>query len=277
MNILKEVYFEIICLLLFMSSIESGSFTPEDAAFAFQRCRNISNANTDLKEMWAFWKFPDKKETHCYVKCFLEKLGLIDLVSRGLDANKIFQQIDENDLSTEESDFWDILEVDLSGTCKSYYTKWMQMNERFPHIFRKAFYGSEKDIKYFYQANPYGAKRRGMTAIDFCISSSQTENDNDYNAPSEPQCYWECVFIHFRYFDAYGRVDRNEVVSSFKDYDGNVASSNLEDINACVHQSNEEYSLGWCQVANALYNCLISRIHYSSEVFTKRNTWTASY
>lgn len=109
MNILKEVYLEIICLLLFMSStevlleepesrvyqdfnknlfiVQSGSFTPEDAAFAFQRCRNISNANTDLKEMWAFWKFPDKKETHCYVKCFLEKLGLIDLVSRGLDVS----------------------------------------------------------------------------------------------------------------------------------------------------------------------------------------------
>lgn len=108
------------------------------------------------------------------IYCTIDNISLFTI----LQANKIFQQIDENDLSTEESDFWDILEVELSGTCKSYYTKWMQMNERFPHIFRKAFYGSEKDIKYFYQANVcemFLNKGRHLILIRSTLISSHME------------------------------------------------------------------------------------------------------
>lgn len=244
-------------------STTSAILTPGDIDFASKRCQNISTNDLSLRMKWSSWEFPNNHQTYCYIKCFLYKSGLINLESRGLDVDKIATIVIDHGIGSDESsefldDIYGNFSQPLSGTCESYYHEWMELYEKYKNFIERIFFVRLSDKKSFYKKNKEMArgeavfeKYYGLSALNYCKLMKKRKLDF---------CYLECVFKHLHYFDAYGRVDKTEVVQSFHEA-LKYEVSDLEKIEFCVHTSNQLYNLGLCQVSKQLHRCLSAEIN----------------
>ncbi|XP_055850961.1 uncharacterized protein LOC129915444 [Episyrphus balteatus] len=221
--------------------------------------------------------FPDNHETHCYVKCLLNKLGLINLKYRGLDGNKFIQPLESQDMEISEECFSHLEDI-LSGTCESYYRKWMNLRTSCKEFFYISLFEDPREVEKFNSENITQSKKLGETATEFCskglacsesreLTSEQTLGDDML---SVFKCELACIFRHIRYFDVYGRVDKNEIFRSFEEASSN-SKSNIQIVSKCVHRANSLYPFGPCQMAYELYQCFMKKVKNFKEIYAQRD------
>lgn len=63
----------------------------DDAVRAFEECREDNHVPDDIYEKFLNYDFPAHRNTACYVKCFVEKMGLFS-ERRGFDEKAIIAQ-----------------------------------------------------------------------------------------------------------------------------------------------------------------------------------------
>ncbi|XP_055907715.1 uncharacterized protein LOC129942694 [Eupeodes corollae] len=256
---------------------EIDGLTPEDVRFATLRCQNDSTDDPAMRLQWSLRMFPDNHETHCYVKCLLSKLGLINLEYRGLDGQKFIQPLENQDIDISDECF-SHLDDKLSGTCESYYRKWMDMRAACKEFFYISLFEDPREVDKFNKMNVTQSKNFGETASEFCskditlsesreLTSEQTLGDDIL---SIFKCELACIFRHIRYFDIYGRIDKNEIIRSFKEANSD-SKANLQVISKCAHRSNSLYPFGPCQMAYELYQCFIKKVKNFKEIYAQRD------
>nr|ALZ41680.1 odorant binding protein 18 [Liriomyza sativae] len=261
---------------------------PDDVRFAKRRCEEeFARNNTFLLEKWRKHEYPDQRETHCFIKCYLRRLGLVNLLTRGLDNDKLYQLWENIDLETSENCLANLeLEFDLNDLCVSYYKKWLRLRQKCEQEVQKLFYelGPNYEYPMKYQLP---SKAFEMSAIEFCESLDTMEKNTvaemtqSVNVESEQfQCKFGCIYKRFHYFDAYDRLDESEIIRSFLEV-ANISESNLLAIKHCIHQAQMLYTgleRGYCNMAYVLHKCLTNRFGKQFKIVTiNRNKLSKQY
>ncbi|XP_061402188.1 uncharacterized protein LOC133338019 isoform X1 [Musca vetustissima] len=93
--------FQIVCLFLCglaLQAFAAAKFevrTPEDALKAHEECREEYNVPDEIYEQYLQYNFPDHKRTKCYIKCWVEKMGIFS-EKKGFDEKAIYKQYTQN-------------------------------------------------------------------------------------------------------------------------------------------------------------------------------------
>ncbi|KAM7360132.1 general odorant-binding protein 99a-like [Cochliomyia hominivorax] len=83
-----------VTLILVTLTLVSAKFqirSSEDALQAHAECREEYNIPDEIYEQYTNYEFPDHKRTKCYVKCWVEKMGLFK-ERKGYDEEAIVAQ-----------------------------------------------------------------------------------------------------------------------------------------------------------------------------------------
>lgn len=83
----------------------SGKFeirTHDDAVKAHEECREDNYVPDDIYEKFLNYDFPAHRRTSCYVKCFVEKMGLFS-ERKGFDEKSIIAQFTYKNFKDAES------------------------------------------------------------------------------------------------------------------------------------------------------------------------------
>ncbi|KAL7729415.1 hypothetical protein ACLKA6_008978 [Drosophila palustris] len=76
--------------------------THDDAVQAHEECREANHVPDDIYEKFLNYEFPDHRRTKCYVKCFVEKMGLFT-ERKGFIENAIIAQFTTNNFHNLEA------------------------------------------------------------------------------------------------------------------------------------------------------------------------------
>ncbi|TDG48237.1 hypothetical protein AWZ03_005412 [Drosophila navojoa] len=76
--------------------------THEDAVQAHEECQEKYNVPEDIYEQYLNYVFPEHRRTACYVKCFVEKMGLFD-EKKGFNEKAIVAQFTAQNFKDLES------------------------------------------------------------------------------------------------------------------------------------------------------------------------------
>ncbi|XP_058974496.1 uncharacterized protein LOC101897820 [Musca domestica] len=247
MNIYKLMFFQIIILISAkascgdtdydaFSNISKDFSLPESLKrFARMRClQTYPQAD--------FHNFTNTHDTQCFLQCFLYKLGLMNLSTRGLDSNKFLDLWDDIDEAFEEK-CMDKFKFDepLSGNCADTYHKLMEYRSHCLELFEFTF-GQNSTWN-----SKEPSKSIGQSASEFCDSIEEgvetvTENSQspEISFLGHYKSKLECLFQNYHYLDGYGRIDESEIILSYEE-----AQANSEDrrqvIKMCVHHANGNY------------------------------------
>ncbi|XP_011191566.2 general odorant-binding protein 99a isoform X1 [Zeugodacus cucurbitae] len=83
-----------LILLLACVALVAGKFqirTAQDALAAHEACHDEFRIPEDIYEKYLNYEFPPHKRTNCYVKCFVERMGLFT-EEKGFDEKAIIAQ-----------------------------------------------------------------------------------------------------------------------------------------------------------------------------------------
>ncbi|KAH8383649.1 hypothetical protein KR009_009828, partial [Drosophila setifemur] len=80
-----------ILVLFFQTVAKFQVRTRDDAERAFEECREDFPVPDDIFEKFLNYEFPAHRQTNCFVKCFVEKLGLFT-DSRGYNEKFMIAQ-----------------------------------------------------------------------------------------------------------------------------------------------------------------------------------------
>ncbi|TMW47418.1 hypothetical protein DOY81_007503, partial [Sarcophaga bullata] len=83
-----------VALILIALALVSAKYeikTKEDALEAHEVCRDEYNVPEDIYEKFMNYEFPDHKRTKCYVKCWVEKIGIFT-EKKGFNEQSIISQ-----------------------------------------------------------------------------------------------------------------------------------------------------------------------------------------
>ncbi|KAL5285372.1 Obp83g family protein [Megaselia abdita] len=206
--------------------------TPDDVRHANQYCYKTSDLNYQLNGN----KSADNKDTHCFVKCFLKRTGLINLTTLGVDEKKFNHQ------NQKSSGNYVRFQKTLDGSCKPYYNEWIQAIQGEGRLWiSSSFYFDKKDEEDFNMKYPFITKPIGSSAFDICLKRKFLENID----------FILCLFSYLRFFDAYGRIDRHEIMKTF-----NKCSKNGSKLQKCIHHGNSYFNRGPETMASKLRSCL---------------------
>ncbi|KAM7361441.1 general odorant-binding protein 99a-like [Cochliomyia hominivorax] len=84
-----QVVFIVVTLTLVSAKFELRS--KEDALAAHEECREEYNVPDEIYEKFTNYDFPEHKNTKCYVKCWVEKMGIFE-PRNGYDEKAIVAQ-----------------------------------------------------------------------------------------------------------------------------------------------------------------------------------------
>ena len=90
----------------------------EDALKAHEECRAERKIPDEIYEQFLNYEFPEHKNTNCYVKCFLEKMGLFTELKGFNQKNIIAQFTHKNtkDLATVQHGLEKCIDLNEWGT-----------------------------------------------------------------------------------------------------------------------------------------------------------------
>nr|CAF02085.1 putative dimer odorant-binding protein OBP83EF [Drosophila pseudoobscura] len=115
--------------------------THDDAAKAFEDCREDNYVPDDIYEKFLNYEFPAHRRTSCFVKCFVEKMGLFS-ESRGFDEKAMIKQFTvktPKDLDTVQHGLEKCIdhneaESDVCTFANRVFSCWLPINR---HVVRK--------------------------------------------------------------------------------------------------------------------------------------------
>ncbi|XP_073820124.1 odorant-binding protein 83g [Musca autumnalis] len=92
-----QVVFLLICGVAWTSAAAKFEVrTPEDALKAHEDCRaEFPSIPDEIYEQYLEYTFPEHKRTKCYVKCWVEKMGIFH-ERKGYDEKAIYKQFTNN-------------------------------------------------------------------------------------------------------------------------------------------------------------------------------------
>ncbi|XP_065367967.1 uncharacterized protein LOC135960575 [Calliphora vicina] len=190
--------------------------------------------------------YSDTHETHCFLQCFLYKMGLMDLKTRGLNSKKfidIWEKIEEafeEDTCLERFDFSE----PLNGNCTDCYRKLMEFRSNCLELF-EYFFTTNSTWK---TENSINSKEIGQSATEFCdfidgeniVAREATSQDEEVSLLSQYKNKLKCIFHNIHYLDAYGRVDESEINLSYLEANEDFPESRAV-IHNCSHRANTKY------------------------------------
>ncbi|XP_073818102.1 uncharacterized protein [Musca autumnalis] len=186
--------------------------------------------------------FTSTHETQCFLQCWLYKMGLMNLVTRGLDSAKFMDIWDDIDEAFEEK-CMEKFEFDepLSGKCEDTYHKLMEYRTNCLELFEFTF-GLNSTW-----SSKEPSKAIGQSASEFCDSIEEgVETVTEHSQSAEVsflghyKSKLECLYQNYHYLDAYGRIDESEIILSYQE--ANVDNEDTRTvIKMCVHHANEKF------------------------------------
>ncbi|XP_067617205.1 general odorant-binding protein 99a [Eurosta solidaginis] len=84
-----ELILVLICVTLVTAKFQLR--TPQDALATHEECHEEFRVPDDIYDKFLNYEFPPHKRTNCYVKCFVEKMGLFT-EQKGFDEKAIMRQ-----------------------------------------------------------------------------------------------------------------------------------------------------------------------------------------
>ncbi|KAM7360552.1 uncharacterized protein ACRADG_006098 [Cochliomyia hominivorax] len=221
-------------------STEATDFSISEAFMRFARLRCLQEF-----PMADIANFSDTTETHCFMHCYLYKMGLMNLTTRGLNSEKfigIWEHIEEAFLEDTCMDRFDFSEA-LNGTCFDSYRKLMEFRSNCLELFDYTFNTNST----WRSENPKFGKKVGQSATEYCdlideenITSKETSQNKEVSLLSQYQNKLKCIFENIHYLDAYGRVDEYEIILSYQEASEYSVQSEA-DIKTCCHRANSKY------------------------------------
>uniref|UniRef100_A0A1B0B7H4 Uncharacterized protein n=1 Tax=Glossina palpalis gambiensis TaxID=67801 RepID=A0A1B0B7H4_9MUSC len=117
--------------------------TKDDALKAHEECHEEFNVPDDIYEQYLDYQFPEHKLTNCYVKCWIEKMGIFT-ENRGFNEKNIIAQYTFENYKNLESvrhglekcidhNEW---ETDVCTWANRVFSCWLKVNR---HVVRKMF------------------------------------------------------------------------------------------------------------------------------------------
>ncbi|TMW53292.1 hypothetical protein DOY81_001592 [Sarcophaga bullata] len=259
-------------------SKESPDFIFNDAHVRHSRLRCMQRyplADAD--------NYSDNAETHCFLQCFLYRMGLMDLATRGLDSRKfidIWERIDEafeEDACMERFYF----NEPLAGNCSDTYRKLMEFRnnclELFDYTFSSNSTWKSEDSK--------STKKVGQSATEFCdtlevndnVEAKESSEEDDVTLLSQYMKKLICIFENIHYLDAYGRVDQSEIIMSYKEaQEDSVETRSI--ITICSHRANTKFQQHhYGHMVLELQKCLKSKSPIYGKVYQLRDELSRQY
>uniref|UniRef100_A0A0A1XQI6 37 kDa salivary gland allergen Aed a 2 n=1 Tax=Zeugodacus cucurbitae TaxID=28588 RepID=A0A0A1XQI6_ZEUCU len=230
---------------------------PEEVRYAKHRCSHeLPKANVN----WGAQIFSNEAEvrdTQCYVKCFLRRVGLIRLDTLGWDFYRVgamFYNIIQRNQSFPENCLAALVMADdeMNGECEPYYNTWIKLFQNCRLAFNYFFY-YDVELEELAFEKPLPLYREpGIEPFQFCSAVLRAETI-DMESPD----FAFCIYLQLHYFDSYGRIDTSEIIHSFAGSD-RLTAFNENVIKSCAHLANAHYINGQNtkEMAQQMTTCL---------------------
>ncbi|XP_037950986.1 general odorant-binding protein 99a-like isoform X2 [Teleopsis dalmanni] len=135
-----------LILLFAVAAVANAKFevrNKEDALKAHEECLEDNTVPDEIYEKFLNYEFPEHKRTNCYIKCFVEKMGLFTEL-KGFDENAIITQFTYKNFKNLESvrhglekcidhNEW---ESDTCTWANRVFSCWLKINR---HVVRKIY------------------------------------------------------------------------------------------------------------------------------------------
>ncbi|XP_050326345.1 uncharacterized protein LOC126756892 [Bactrocera neohumeralis] len=256
-NISKEAESEVF------SDVEDPSvfpgLMPEVVRYAKHRCsRDLPRANVN----WGVQIFSNEAEahdTHCYVKCFLRRVGLIRLDTLGWDSDRLLAMLwnlrGHQNLSTNCLDAL-YKTGEMNGKCEPYYEMWMKLRQDCELGFNSLFYYDVRLEQLPFEEPLPLYREPGVEPYRFC-SAVLKEDTVDMKSP----VFALCIYSQLHYIDSYGRIDASEIIHSFAG-SARLTAHNGRVIRNCAHLANAYFLQGKNseEMAQQMTTCLTKNI-----------------
>ncbi|XP_049303689.1 uncharacterized protein LOC105231044 [Bactrocera dorsalis] len=247
---------------VFSGAEEPSSFLglmPEVVRYAKYRCSyDLPRANVN----WGVQIFSNEAEahdTHCYVKCFLRRVGLILLDTLGWDSNRLLAMF--SNLRGHQNLPTNCLDAlhktgKMNGKCEPYYKMWMKIRRDCLLGFNAFFYYDVRLEELPFEKPLPLYREPGVEPYRFCSAVLQ-EDSADMKSPA----FTLCIYLQLHYIDSYGRIDVSEIIHSFAGSD-RLTARNERIIKNCAHLANAHYILGENseEMAQQMTTCLTKNI-----------------
>ncbi|XP_069962109.1 uncharacterized protein [Bactrocera oleae] len=232
---------------------------PEVVRYAKHRCsHDLPRANVN----WGAQIFSNEAEahdTHCYVKCFLRRVGLIRLKKLGWDSNRLgamfwnlrgHQNFPPNCFNALYSS------DEMNGKCEPYYQVWIKILRDCQLGFNSFFYYDVRleDLSFEIPLPLY--REPGVEPYQFC-SVALKEDTVDMKSP----VFTLCIYLQLHYIDSYGRIDSSEIIHSFAG-SGRLTTHNERVIRKCAQHANAYFMHGENskEMAQQMTTCLTKNV-----------------
>uniref|UniRef100_A0A0K8W4W9 Odorant-binding protein n=1 Tax=Bactrocera latifrons TaxID=174628 RepID=A0A0K8W4W9_BACLA len=232
---------------------------PEVVRYAKHRCsHDLPNANVN----WGVQIFSNEAEahdTHCYVKCFLRRVGLIQLHTLGWDTDRLLAMLanlrGHQNLPTNCLDSL-CKTGTMNGKCEPYYEMWMKIRQDCQFGFNAFFYYDVRLEELPFEEPLPLYREPGVEPYRFC-SAVLKEDSVDMKSPQ----FSLCIYSQLHYIDSYGRIDASEIIHSFTG-SAHLTAHNERVIRNCAHLANSHFILGQNseEMAQHMTTCLTKKI-----------------
>ncbi|XP_023308743.2 uncharacterized protein LOC111690488 [Lucilia cuprina] len=226
--------------------------------------------------------YSNSPETQCFLHCFLYRMGLMDLNTRGLNSRKfidIWEKIEEafeEDICLDRFDFSE----PLSGKCIDTYRKLMEFRNNCLELFEYTFTTNSTWKK----EDPKLSKKIGQSATEFCdfinaenIMAKETSQDEEVSLLTEYKEKLQCIFENIHYLDAYGRIDESEINLSYQEaLEDSIESRDV--VRNCSRRANAKYDKYYFgNMVWELQKCLKAQSPVYDKVYKLRDKISRNY